>query len=124
LKPVRTLDLTVWPSAKRNGGLAAPGTCLVCCRRQRRLAFDLAAFPLEALDFPALALLEFDELLDEELELELLDEFDELLDEELELELLDEFEDELDEEFELELLDELELELDELLLATWYEPSL
>jgi len=52
----------------------------------------------------------------EELELE----FEELLDDEFELELLEEFELEFDELFEDELLDEL----DELLPATMIEPSL
>lgn len=55
-------------------------------------------------------------------------EFEELFDEEFELELLEEFDELFDDEFELELLDELELELldefDELLPATMIDPSL
>ncbi len=60
--------------------------------------------------------LEFDELFEDEFELELFDEFDELLLDEFELELLEEFELEFDEPF--------DDELDELLPATMMEPSL
>jgi hypothetical protein len=65
-----------------------------------------------------------EEVLEEEFELV----FDELFDDEFELELLEELELELEElfedELELELLDEFELEFDELLPATIMEPSL
>ena len=63
--------------------------------------------PCTALSPRAPLLLEFDELLREELLLELLDELLEELLEELELELLEELLDELLDEFELLLLDEL-----------------
>jgi hypothetical protein len=78
-------------------------TSLYAAQRERQVRLRRSQ-PSERLE------LEFDELFDDEFELELLEEFELELDDEFE----DEFELEFDEEFELELLDEL----DELLPAT------
>jgi hypothetical protein len=89
-------------SANENGG-RGPRFLAAAAQRERQVRLRRSQ-PSERLE------LEFDELFEDEFELELLEEFELELDDEFE----DEFELEFDEELELELLDEL----DELLPAT------